>query len=105
MKDHLRLDGKLAPPHPPKPDFFISSTIQSAPLSASSLVLYQSPHFMAPLRKRSCKPYTLVKMRSSSFRPPTWVFSGGGGGCGVLAVIAPWVLSNLLPWTHLLLRR
>ena len=33
-------------------------------------------------RKGSCWPYRLVKMRSSSLRPPKCVLSGGASPCG-----------------------
>lgn len=48
MNDHLRPDGKPAPPRPRSPLFFIWSTIQSEPLDTRSLVRYQSPRFSAP---------------------------------------------------------
>lgn len=48
MNDHLRPEGKPAPPRPRSPDFFIWSTIQSEPFCTRSLVRYQSPRFSAP---------------------------------------------------------
>ena len=44
MNDHLRPDGKPAPPRPRRPETFISLMIQSRPLSSRSLVRYQSPY-------------------------------------------------------------
>ena len=70
MKDHLSPEGKPAPPRPRRPEALISFTIQSGPMSISSLVLYQSPRFIAPFKNGSCFPYRLVKIRSSSFSPP-----------------------------------
>ncbi len=43
MKDHLRPDGKPAPPRPRKPESFICWMIQESPLRRISLVLCQSP--------------------------------------------------------------
>ena len=43
MNDHLRPDGKPAPPRPRRPETFISLMIQSRPLSSRSLVRCQSP--------------------------------------------------------------
>lgn len=48
MNDHLRPEGKPAPPRPRSPDFFIWSTIQSGPLATRSLVRCQSPRARAP---------------------------------------------------------
>ena len=43
MNDHLRPEGKPAPPRPRRPDAFMSAMIVSGPRSTSSLVLCQSP--------------------------------------------------------------
>ena len=43
MKDHLRPEGKPAPPRPRRPEALISLTIQSGPCHMSSLVMCQSP--------------------------------------------------------------
>lgn len=40
MKLHLSPEGKPAPPRPLRPDFFISSMIQSGPIHMMSLVMW-----------------------------------------------------------------
>jgi len=47
MKEYFKPDGKPAPPLPLRPDFLISSIIQSWPISIMFLVWCQSPLFIA----------------------------------------------------------
>ena len=50
MNDHLRPEGKPAPPRPRSPEAFMSAMICSGPISTSSFVLCQSPRFLAASR-------------------------------------------------------
>ena len=47
MNDHFSPVGKPAPPRPRRPDFFISSMIQSRPFSSRNLVPSQAPRIFA----------------------------------------------------------
>ena len=56
MNDHFSPVGKPAPPRPRSPDFLISSTMASCPLSSSALVPSHAPRARAAGRRQSWKP-------------------------------------------------
>jgi hypothetical protein len=91
LHTHFKPEGKPAPPRPRRPEALISEMIctcqhilvchvssnhtQSWPLSRISLVLCQSPYFMALLISAPWWPYKFWKILSWSFKPP-YVLTG-----------------------------
>ena len=52
INDHLRPEGKPAPPRPRRPDFLTSSRMKSLPSNRISFVLYQEPYGRAMAVKK-----------------------------------------------------
>lgn len=55
MKDHLRPEGKPAPPRPRSPESLICWMIHESPLRTMSLVRCQSPRACVRVCERQCQ--------------------------------------------------